>query len=47
MLYHGTQQERRGLIHKIRRKEGSMNIHPIVVTSFEIAMRDRHSLQVM
>ncbi|KAL7990365.1 hypothetical protein Chor_013795 [Crotalus horridus] len=45
MLYHGTQQERRGLIHKMRRKEGSMNIHPIVITSFEIAMRDRHSLQ--
>ncbi|XP_026570284.1 lymphoid-specific helicase [Pseudonaja textilis] len=45
LLYHGTQQERRGLIHKIRRKESSMNIHPIVITSFEIAMRDRHSLQ--
>ncbi|XP_063163661.1 lymphoid-specific helicase isoform X2 [Candoia aspera] len=45
MLYHGTQQERRALVHKIRRKEGSVNIHPVVITSFEIAMRDRHSLQ--
>ncbi|XP_070608065.1 lymphoid-specific helicase [Erythrolamprus reginae] len=45
MLYHGTQQERRGLIHKMRRKESSLNIHPIVITSFEIAMRDRNSLQ--
>ncbi|XP_066478719.1 lymphoid-specific helicase [Tiliqua scincoides] len=45
MLYHGTQQERRALIHKIRRREGSLNIHPVVITSFEIAMRDRSSLQ--
>nr|XP_020664443.1 lymphoid-specific helicase isoform X3 [Pogona vitticeps] len=45
MLYHGTQQERRTLVHKIRRKEGSLNIQPVVITSFEIAMRDRNSLQ--
>ncbi|XP_053168110.1 lymphoid-specific helicase isoform X2 [Hemicordylus capensis] len=45
MLYHGTQQERRSLVHKIRRREGSLNVHPVVITSFEIAMRDRNSLQ--
>ncbi|KAJ6661744.1 hypothetical protein lerEdw1_013266 [Lerista edwardsae] len=45
MLYHGTQPERRALIHRIRRKEGSLNVHPVVITSFEIAMRDRNSLQ--
>ncbi|KAJ7324465.1 hypothetical protein JRQ81_017485 [Phrynocephalus forsythii] len=45
MLYHGKQQERRALVHKIRRKGGSLNIHPVVITSFEIAMRDRKSLQ--
>uniref|UniRef100_A0A8D2J3L2 Proliferation-associated SNF2-like protein n=1 Tax=Varanus komodoensis TaxID=61221 RepID=A0A8D2J3L2_VARKO len=45
MLYHGTQQERRVLIHKIRRREGSLNVHPVVITSFEIVMRDRNSLQ--
>ncbi|XP_054839987.1 lymphoid-specific helicase [Eublepharis macularius] len=45
MLYHGTQQERRTRVHKIRKKHGSLNVHPVVITSFEIAMRDRHALQ--
>ncbi|XP_062989268.1 lymphoid-specific helicase [Elgaria multicarinata webbii] len=45
MLYHGTQQERRALIHKIRKRGGSLNVHPVVITSFEIAMRDRNYLQ--
>ncbi|XP_048361095.1 lymphoid-specific helicase [Sphaerodactylus townsendi] len=45
MLYHGTQQERRARLHKIRKRQGSLNVHPVVITSFEIAMRDRHSLQ--
>nr|XP_056706530.1 lymphoid-specific helicase [Euleptes europaea] len=45
MLYHGTQQERRARLHKIRKRHDSLNVHPVVITSFEIAMRDRHSLQ--
>ncbi|XP_061490667.1 lymphoid-specific helicase isoform X2 [Rhineura floridana] len=45
MLYHGTQQERRTLVHKIRKRDGSLNVHPVVITSFEIAMRDRNTLQ--
>nr|XP_048713927.1 lymphoid-specific helicase isoform X2 [Caretta caretta] len=45
MLYHGAQQERRKLVQKIHRREGSLQIHPVVVTSFEIAMRDRNALQ--
>ncbi|XP_042314372.1 lymphoid-specific helicase-like [Sceloporus undulatus] len=45
MLYHGNQKERRAMIPKIRRREGSLNVHPVVITSFEIAMRDRNFLQ--
>ncbi|XP_077677249.1 lymphoid-specific helicase isoform X4 [Eretmochelys imbricata] len=45
MLYHGAQQERRKLVQKIHRREGSLQIHPVVITSFEIAMRDRNALQ--
>uniref|UniRef100_A0A8C3DBX8 Proliferation-associated SNF2-like protein n=1 Tax=Corvus moneduloides TaxID=1196302 RepID=A0A8C3DBX8_CORMO len=45
MLYHGAQQERRKLVHKIHRRQGSLQIHPVVITSFEIAMRDRNALQ--
>nr|XP_042706001.1 lymphoid-specific helicase isoform X3 [Chrysemys picta bellii] len=45
MLYHGSQQERRKLVQKIHRREGSLQIHPVVITSFEIAMRDRNALQ--
>ncbi|XP_034993732.1 lymphoid-specific helicase isoform X1 [Zootoca vivipara] len=45
MLYHGTQQERRLLVPKIRKRDGSLNVHPVVITSFEIAMRDRNALQ--
>uniref|UniRef100_A0A7M4E321 Proliferation-associated SNF2-like protein n=1 Tax=Crocodylus porosus TaxID=8502 RepID=A0A7M4E321_CROPO len=45
MLYHGAQQERRKLVHKIHRQQGSLQIHPVVITSFEIAMRDRNALQ--
>uniref|UniRef100_A0A8D0HMG2 Proliferation-associated SNF2-like protein n=1 Tax=Sphenodon punctatus TaxID=8508 RepID=A0A8D0HMG2_SPHPU len=45
MLYHGNQQERRKLVNKIHRREGSLQIHPVVITSFEIAMRDRNALQ--
>ncbi|XP_061857085.1 lymphoid-specific helicase isoform X1 [Colius striatus] len=45
MLYHGSQQERRKLVRKIHRRQGSLQIHPVVITSFEIAMRDRNALQ--
>uniref|UniRef100_A0A8D2QHC1 Proliferation-associated SNF2-like protein n=1 Tax=Zonotrichia albicollis TaxID=44394 RepID=A0A8D2QHC1_ZONAL len=45
MLYHGAQQERRKLVRKIRGRQGSLQIYPVVITSFEIAMRDRSALQ--
>ncbi|KAI1236397.1 hypothetical protein IHE44_0001689 [Lamprotornis superbus] len=45
MLYHGAQQERRKLVRKIHTRQGSLQIYPVVVTSFEIAMRDRNALQ--
>ncbi|XP_029886672.1 lymphoid-specific helicase isoform X1 [Aquila chrysaetos chrysaetos] len=45
MLYHGAQQERRKLVRKIHVRQGSLQIHPVVITSFEIAMRDRNALQ--
>lgn len=46
MLYHGTQEERRKLVRKIHQRKGTLQIHPVVITSFEIAMRDRNALQV-
>ncbi|XP_014443025.1 lymphoid-specific helicase [Tupaia chinensis] len=45
MLYHGTQQERRKLVRHIQKRKGTLQIHPVVITSFEIAMRDRSALQ--
>uniref|UniRef100_A0A8C8Z7J5 Proliferation-associated SNF2-like protein n=1 Tax=Prolemur simus TaxID=1328070 RepID=A0A8C8Z7J5_PROSS len=45
MLYHGTQQERRKLVRNIHKRKGTLQIHPVVITSFEIAMRDRNALQ--
>ncbi|XP_040848362.1 lymphoid-specific helicase isoform X1 [Ochotona curzoniae] len=45
MLYHGTQQERRKLVRNIHKRNGTLQIHPVVITSFEIAMRDRNALQ--
>nr|XP_044997775.1 lymphoid-specific helicase isoform X2 [Jaculus jaculus] len=45
MLYHGTREERRKLVRNIHRRLGTLNIHPVVITSFEIAMRDRNALQ--
>ncbi|XP_076831202.1 lymphoid-specific helicase [Brachyhypopomus gauderio] len=45
MLYHGSQAERRSLIKNIRKTQGSLNMRPVVVTSFEIAMIDRKFLQ--
>ncbi|XP_021108737.1 lymphoid-specific helicase isoform X2 [Heterocephalus glaber] len=45
MLYHGSQQERRKLVKSINKQTGTLQIHPVVITSFEIAMRDRNALQ--
>ncbi|KAB1271434.1 Lymphoid-specific helicase [Camelus dromedarius] len=45
MLYHGAQQERRKLVKHIHKRKGTLQIHPVVITSFEIAMRDRNALQ--
>ncbi|KAM5139867.1 lymphoid-specific helicase [Callospermophilus lateralis] len=45
MLYHGTQEERQKLVRNIHKRNGTLQIHPVVITSFEIAMRDRNALQ--
>ncbi|EAW50034.1 helicase, lymphoid-specific, isoform CRA_i [Homo sapiens] len=45
MLYHGTQEERQKLVRNIYKRKGTLQIHPVVITSFEIAMRDRNALQ--
>ncbi|XP_075872803.1 lymphoid-specific helicase isoform X1 [Nelusetta ayraudi] len=45
LLYHGTQPERAKLLKQIRRPQGSLNMCPVVVTSFEISMIDRKFLQ--
>ncbi|XP_034754740.1 lymphoid-specific helicase isoform X2 [Etheostoma cragini] len=45
LLYHGTQPERLKLRKQIRRPQGPLSMCPVVVTSFEIAMRDRKVLQ--
>uniref|UniRef100_A0A8C6G0F1 Helicase, lymphoid specific n=1 Tax=Moschus moschiferus TaxID=68415 RepID=A0A8C6G0F1_MOSMO len=47
MLYHGAQQERRVLVKHIHERKGTLQIHPVVITSFEIAMRDRSTLQIL
>lgn len=45
LLYHGP--ERAKLLKQIRRPQGPLNMCPVVVTSFEIAMIDRKFLQVV
>ncbi|XP_069835221.1 lymphoid-specific helicase isoform X2 [Dendropsophus ebraccatus] len=45
LLYHGNPQERRDVAKKINKREGTLQTYPVVVTSFEIAMRDRQVLQ--
>uniref|UniRef100_A0A671TCE5 Proliferation-associated SNF2-like protein n=1 Tax=Sinocyclocheilus anshuiensis TaxID=1608454 RepID=A0A671TCE5_9TELE len=45
LLYHGPQKERMDLVKKIRQPQGPFRMCPVVVTSFEIAMRDRKILQ--
>uniref|UniRef100_A0A2R8P3B7 Helicase, lymphoid specific n=1 Tax=Callithrix jacchus TaxID=9483 RepID=A0A2R8P3B7_CALJA len=47
MLYHGTQEERQKLVRNIHKRQGTLQIHPVVITSFEIAMRDRSALQIL
>nr|XP_057933194.1 lymphoid-specific helicase isoform X2 [Doryrhamphus excisus]XP_057933195.1 lymphoid-specific helicase isoform X2 [Doryrhamphus excisus]XP_057933196.1 lymphoid-specific helicase isoform X2 [Doryrhamphus excisus] len=45
LLYHGPQTERSKLLKHMRRPQGPLNMCPVVVTSFEIAMIDRKFLQ--
>lgn len=45
LLYHGDQLTRRKLARKISKREGVLQTHPVVITSYEIAMRDRPVLQ--
>ncbi|CAJ0964730.1 unnamed protein product [Ranitomeya imitator] len=45
ILYHGTPQERLALSKRIGKREGTFQVHPVVITSFEIAMNDRRILQ--
>ncbi|XP_061820307.1 lymphoid-specific helicase [Nerophis lumbriciformis] len=44
-LYHGPQSERSKLLKHIRRPQGPLDMCPVVITSFEIAMIDRKFLQ--
>ncbi|KAM4030519.1 lymphoid-specific helicase isoform 2-T2 [Anomaloglossus baeobatrachus] len=45
LLYHGTKPERLALSKKIGKRDGTLQTHPVVITSFEIAMNDRKILQ--
>ncbi|XP_075337941.1 lymphoid-specific helicase isoform X2 [Odontesthes bonariensis] len=45
LLYHGSQPERAKLLKQIHRTQVPLNMYPVVVTSFEIAMIDRKFLQ--
>ncbi|XP_006811814.1 lymphocyte-specific helicase [Saccoglossus kowalevskii] len=45
VLYHGSITERESLRRSIRRKHGNKQSHPVVITSYEIVMRDRKYLQ--
>ncbi|XP_071987144.1 lymphoid-specific helicase [Engystomops pustulosus] len=45
LLYHGTPPERRELAKRINKREGTLQVHPVVITSFEISMKDRQILQ--
>lgn len=45
LLYHGNPEERQRLLRLIHKRHGSLEVHPTIITSFEIAMRDRKSLQ--
>ncbi|KAM3913858.1 lymphoid-specific helicase [Leptodactylus fuscus] len=45
LLYHGTPPERRELAKKINKREGTLQVYPVVITSFEMSMNDRQILQ--
>ena len=48
ILYHGTKDERMRLRKKIKKKVNirpTINVQPVVVTSYEICMNDRTFLQ--
>lgn len=46
LLYHGPQPERMKVVKQMRQRQGPLKMCPVVVTSFEIAMKDRKFLQV-
>ncbi|XP_078670176.1 lymphocyte-specific helicase-like isoform X2 [Branchiostoma floridae x Branchiostoma belcheri] len=46
LIYHGTQAQRTKLRRKIFRVHGELGVHPIVITSYEITMRDSRFLAV-
>lgn len=45
LLYHGKPEERRALAKKINKRDGTLQVYPVIITSFEIAMIDRQVLQ--
>lgn len=45
LLYHGNQKDRVEKLRKIRKCQGSLQIMPVIITSYEIAMRDRRYFQ--
>ncbi|XP_048406934.1 lymphoid-specific helicase isoform X2 [Stegostoma tigrinum] len=45
LLYHGNQKDRLQSLRKIHKRQGSLHILPVVITSYEIAMRDRKHFQ--
>ncbi|XP_078268874.1 lymphoid-specific helicase [Rhinoraja longicauda] len=45
LLYHGNQKDRHQKLRKIHKLQGSLQILPVVITSYEIAMRDRRYFQ--
>uniref|UniRef100_UPI00398E373D lymphoid-specific helicase n=1 Tax=Pristiophorus japonicus TaxID=55135 RepID=UPI00398E373D len=45
LLYHGNQKDRLQKLRKVHKRHGSLHILPVVITSYEIAMRDRKHFQ--
>ncbi|XP_069756937.1 lymphoid-specific helicase isoform X2 [Narcine bancroftii] len=45
LLYHGSQKDRHQKLRKINKRQGSLRILPVIITSYEIAMRDRKHFQ--
>ncbi|XP_078586774.1 lymphocyte-specific helicase-like [Branchiostoma floridae x Branchiostoma japonicum] len=46
LIYHGTMAQRTKLRRKMFRVHGELGVHPIVITSYEITMRDSRFLAV-